>query len=425
MLEFLLDRKHCIAFLVIGWLVRGMVYHVFPLFNDILIWATVIWITAILIYEIIKKRIPFDAMTVILCGFLAVMVLTTVINHTSIQKWEGMELTDSILSIIEAAGLVCILFPAAKYEDSEAYQNYLSRLFCIVFGYVVLMALASVILFTLYRMDIALPGGFGGADQIFTYGHLGEETRFCGLFGYSTDGGNLCALAAALGIYLYERKKLPLILTIVCVLLLGYTIYLLDVRTSMLALLLCAMVLGVYLLGKRIGRKKAAGIILAAVVVLIGAVLILKKGTIDHYLTLYRKDPRKTLSFLTTGRSKYWEAAVLGWLEKPILGWGWLNNSYIGYYFDNHNLFFNLLLWTGAAGTGLFLLFTVLWLIQAIRKKQNQGIGMILILLAVFVQSMLDRAIMGSANAGVETMVFWLCAGWMIYRHNHEGIDKA
>ena len=274
-------------------------------------------------------------------------------------------------------------------------------------------------------MNIALPGGLGGAEQIFTYGHLGEDMRFCGLFGYSTDGGNLCALAAALAVYLYEQKKLPLILTVLSIALSAYTIYLLDVRTSMLTLLLGAMALGVYLLGKRIGKKKAAGLVLAAAVILIAAVLVLKKGTIDHYLTLYREDPRKTLSFLTTGRSKYWEAAVLGWLEKPILGWGWLNNSYIGYYFDNHNLFFNLLLWTGAAGTGLFLLFTVLWLIQAIRKKQNQGIGMILILLAVFVQSMLDRAIMGSANAGVETMVFWLCAGWMIYRHNHEGIDKA
>ena len=68
--------------------------------------------------------------------------------------------------------------------------------------------------------------------------------------------------------YLYEQRKLPLILTVLSIALSGYTIYLLDVRTSMLALLLGAMVLGVYLLEKRIGKKKAGGIVLAAAVVL-------------------------------------------------------------------------------------------------------------------------------------------------------------
>ena len=61
MLEFLLDRKHCIAFLVIGWLVRGMVYHFFPLFNSILLWLTAIWIGIILISGIVKKESRIDA----------------------------------------------------------------------------------------------------------------------------------------------------------------------------------------------------------------------------------------------------------------------------------------------------------------------------------------------------------------------------
>ena len=415
MLGFLLDRKHCIAFLVIGWLIRGMAYHFFPLFNDILIWVTVIWIAVILISEIIKKEIRFDAMTTVLCGFLAVMVLTTVLHRASILAWGVMEMKDIVLSIIEAFGLLCMMFPAAKYEERERYRLFLNNLFRIVFIYIVLLALASVILFVCYRMDITLPGGFGSADQIFTYGHLGEETRFCGLFGYSTDGGNLCALAMALGINLYEQKKLPLILTVIGTLLLGYTIYLLDVRTSILAMLLCAMVLCAYLLGKRIGRKKSAGIILTAAVVLIGVLLILKKDTIAYYLELYREDPRQTLAFLTTGRSKYWESAVLGWLEKPVLGWGWMNNTFVGAYFDNHNVIFNVLLWTGAAGAGLFLAFWGIWLVRMHKNRPIRGIGLILILLAVFVQSMLDRAIIGSANAGVETMCFWLTAGFLGY----------
>ena len=50
------------------------------------------------------------------------------------------------------------------------------------------------------------------------------------------------------------------------------------------------------------------------------------------------------------------------------------------------------------------------------REINGIKVWIILILLAVFVQSMLDRAVMGSANSGVETMCFWLCAGVLAYR---------
>ena len=414
-MNFILNRKNCIAFLVIGWLVRGMAYHFFPMVNDILIWGTVLWIGIILISEVIKKELKFDAMTISLCGLLGVMIISTVLNLDSIRAWKELELMDVVISIIEAAGLFFILFTAAGQEEPEGYLLFLHNLFRIIFGYVCLLALASVILFVCYRMDIALPGGFGGADQIFTYGHMGEETRFCGLFGYSTDGGNLCALAAALGIYLYEQNKLPLGIAIAGIAVLIGTIVLLDVRTSMVACLLNGLLLGWYLLGKRTSKKKASVFVLAALVLVIATGVYLKQDTIRYYLELYREDPYKTLRFLTTGRSNYWALAVQGWKQKPFLGWGWLNNAYVDMFFDNHNIFFNLLLWTGAAGLGLFILFTILWFVRVIRRKQKTGIGIVLVIAAVCVQAMLDRAILGTANTGVETMCFWLCTGLLAY----------
>lgn len=414
-MKFILDRKNCIAFLVIGWLVRGMAYHFFPLVNDILTWGTVLWILVNLLSQVIKKELKFDALTLPLFGLLLAMVIATVLNLESIRVWKDLEISDVIISIIEAAGLFGILFTAARHEDSKEYTVFLNDLFRIVFGYVCLLALASVFLFVCYRMDYTLPGGFGSADQIFTYGHMGEETRFCGLFGYSTDGGNLCALSAAIGIYLYEQKKIPLVIMLAGTVLLIGTIVLLDVRTSMVALLLNGLLLGGYLLGKKTGRKKAAGIMLGIFVLLVAAAVILKKDAIRYYLELYRENPRDTVIFLTTGRSEYWEAAVHGWLEKPVFGWGWLNNAYIGFYFDNHNVFFNLLLWTGAAGLGLFVIFAVIWFVHVIRRKEPVGIGVILIITAVCVQAMLDRAILGTANTGVETMCFWLCTGLLAY----------
>ena len=415
MAGFLSDRKNCIAFLVIGWLVRGMVYHFFPLFNDILLWITVLWTLWILLDSMIRKRLKPDGMTILLVGFIAVITISTVINLDSIRAWGVIEVSDVWFSIAEAVMLAGIMFASAKYEAPDSYRLFLNRLFTAVFGYVCLLAAASVLLFVFYRMDIRLPGGFGGADQIFTYGHLGEETRFCGLFGYSTDGGNLCALAAALGVYLFEQKKLPLPVLLISLALFAGTIVLLDVRTSMLALIVMALVYGGYLLSQKIGGKKATGVMTLLFLVFVITFALLKHQTIAYYLVIYRENPQKTLSFLTTGRSKYWTLAVMGWKEKPLLGWGWLNNTYVGTFFDNHNLFFNLLLWTGALGLGFFIVFLVMLVQSTVQNRNHFTIGMILILLAVFVQSMLDRAIMGSANAGVETMCFWLTAGLAVY----------
>lgn len=415
MLDFLLDRKHCIAFLVIGWLVRGMAYHFFPLVNEILTCGTVFWIAVILISEMIKKNRRFDWLTIILFGLLAVMILSSVLNYESIRLWKDLNVMDVAVSIIEAVGLFFILFTAAKYEESDSFIRFLKRLFLAVFCYVILLAAASVFLFLCYRMNISLPGGFGGADQIFTYGHMGEETRFCGLFGYSTDGGNLCVLAVALAVYLYDQKKLPLFITVSGIILLAATIYLLDVRTSMIALILNAFLAGGFLLSKRMGRKRAVIVMTVLLAVGAAAVFVLKQDAIRYYLDLYREDPQKTLRFLTTGRSTYWAKAVQGWKEKPLFGWGWLNNAYIGMFFDNHNVFFNLLLWTGAAGTVLFVIFALLWFIHVTRRRSNVSIGAVLIIMTVCVQAMLDRAILGTANTGVETMCFWLCTGLMAY----------
>ena len=423
-MKFILDRKNCIAFLVIGWLIRGMAYHFFPPVNTILTWGTVVWILVILLSQIFKKELQFDALTLPLLGMLLVMTLSTVLNLESIRVWKDLELSDVIISIIEAAGLFGILFTAARYEDSKEYTVFLNDLFRIVFGYVCLLAAASVFLFVCYRMDFTLPGGFGSAEQIFTYGHMGEETRFCGLFGYSTDGGNLCALSAAIGIYLYEQKKIPFVVMLAGTLLLIGTIVLLDVRTSMVALLLNGLILGGYLLGKRTSTKKAVLTMLAVLVAVIAVGVFLKQDAIRYYLELYREDPYKTLRFLTTGRSNYWALAVQGWKEKPFFGWGWLNNAFVNMFFDNHNVFFNLLLWTGAAGLGLFVLFAFIWFVHVIRRKEPVGIGPVLIITAVCVQAMLDRAILGTANTGVETMCFWLCTGLLTYGYPMKSVQE-
>ena len=421
MLEYIRDWKNYSAAAVIGCLVRGAVYHFFPFVNPILEGMLVIWPLILIIDGILHRQFHPDRIQWLLLGFLAAALISTVINLDSIQSWEHGDPAESFRSLFYGLSAVLILYGFSSHRPETDAVLFLNRLFLVIWGYIVLLSAGSVVLFVLYRMGIDLPGGFGGASQIFTYGHMGEETRFCGLFGYSNAGGNLCALAAPLAYYLTEQKKLSGWLAAGSAALLAYTIYLLDVRTSMVALLLCAVMIGWRILEKKAGTGKAVVISAVTLAVLAGVAGYLKQETILQYWAQYQEDPRKTIIFLTTGRSEYWELAVQGFLTKPLLGYGWLNNTYIGFYFDNHNLFFNILLWTGAVGTILFFTAFILLVVKVCRADMHHRYGLLLVLAAVFVQAMLDRAIMGTANASAETMVFWLVSGMLVFGKTKAG----
>ena len=74
-------------------------------------------------------------------------------------------------------------------------------------------------------------------------------------------------------------------------------------------------------------------------------------------------------------------------------------------------------MWTGAAGTGLFVFFLVQLLTachksHAALKKQNQ-IVLILLIAGVLIESMLDRAVMSTLNTSPSTILFWITAGYL------------
>ena len=378
-------------------------------------WITIIW-PLIIFFNDIRKGIEMpDIMQIFLCLFLISALISTLTNLSSIQDYQYLTISDSFLSLWQVMILTCILFPWAKKEKT---QPFFIRVCFITWLYIFLLAMGSLFLYLCFRMNIILPGGLGSAEQIFTYGHLGEKSRFCGLFGYSADGGILCTLCVLIGIYLTEQKKLPIVMTVAVSCLLILTIYLLDVRTSMLAIALIVLIIVYHYLSKKISPLKALLILMAIIILTAGVIVVIKTDTITHYVSQMRENPEDTMRFLTTGRSTHWTNAISGFLKKPIFGWGWNNSIYITY-FDSHNLFFNLLLWTGAIGTGLFIGFIISFLVTIIRNwktiQKNRISSLLLLVVVIFASSMLDRAVIGTSNTAVDSSFFWLSAGLLAY----------
>ena len=411
-MNFLLDRKNYIAFYVIGYLLRGMIYHFLPWINEILLGVSILWPILMIGNDIKNKAIHPDPMKTALLLFTGFALLSTLIHFSA-------STADTWTSLWGLINLLYILFTAPEHETD--WHHFFTRLSLFSVAYIGLLALASVILLACYRADISLPMGLASAERIFTYGHMGEETRFCGLFGYSTDGGNLCTLGAALSLYLfdqYQNRKAALPVTVLFVLLFSYTVYLLDVRTSMLALLTAAGLVVYRLLRRKCSVSRSILILLSALIIGCGAVFVLKRNAIAGFVSQLQEDPYGTLRFVTTGRSVYWQNAFGQFLKHPLLGQGWNNAEGVGY-FDCHNLLINLLLWTGICGTGAMLGFFVL-LIRRLIENREQIISerltsLVILLCVILITSMLERAVIGTVNTNPDASFFWLSAGTLAY----------
>ena len=406
MMDFILDRKNYIAVYVIGYLLRGIIYHFFPFVNPILTALTVFWPVILLLQTVRMKQVP-DRLQISLSAFLAGAVISTLVNISEATA-------DAFLSLWQIVSLI-LIFSCAKGEDSRGFLRFYERLAWITAAVIFLLAAGSLFLLACYRMNVSLPLGLADADHIFTYGHMGEESRFCGLFGYSADGGNLCALAAVLLLYLLEKGRINRILYAAATAVFVITIYFLDVRTSMVELL----VVLILLIWKQLRRKFSACqsflFLGGAAVLMLGTVFALKNQAVSSFLEQMKEDPEKTLRFLTTGRSTYWAYAWNGFLRHPLFGMGWTNNSHMfRTYFDSHNLFFNLIYWTGLCGM-IPLGFFVWFFLKRMKEVQPGISASVILLFAVIAESMLDRAILGTANTAPETSFFWLTAGLLAY----------
>ncbi len=392
-----------------GYLLRGIIYHFIPVVNTVFTYVFSVWTLIVLISEIMQKKILSDPAEKVTACFLAAAAVSLALSGASFEA-------DAVISLIQLTLLMILAFTAMKDDESGGryYQTAALTAWCVI----IFLGLISTAAYVTYRAGIRLPFGLNSASRIFTYGHLGNDERFCGYFGYSTDGGNLCALCLVLSVWLMKVRKLPVWAGIPSCLICLFMIYALDVRTSMIEVMITALAGCYFLIRKKLSAKKAVLSVVLLIVLGAAAVYILKTEKILSLTAQLREDPAGTLRFLSTGRTVYWAQAFEAFLKKPLFGWGWLNSSQLTF-FDAHNIIFNLLLWTGAAGTGLFAVFAVILIRKLVlnRKKitEKQLAWLTVLLLCILAEAMLDRCIAGTANTGPETTMFWLTAGYLYY----------
>ncbi len=392
-----------------GYLLRGIIYHFIPVVNEVFTWLFPIWTAVVVIYETVHRKILDDPAEKVLALFIGAVILSLAVNFIPADM-------DTVVSVTQLILLTLLVFTALK-NDAEADSFYQKAAFT-AWAVIIFLGFISSVAYLTYRAGITLPFGLNSASRIFTYGHLGNDERFCGYFGYSTDGGNLSALCLVLSVWLMKTKKLPVFAGVISCMICLLMICALDVRTSMIEVMIVVFSACYFQVRKRLSAGRTVLSMAALLVILAAAVYVLKTDKILSIAAQLREDPVTTLRFLSTGRTVYWTQAFEAFLQKPLFGWGWLNSSQLTF-FDAHNIIFNLMLWTGAAGTVLFILFAVLLIRKLVINRNiisEKQLGWLTVLLiCVLAEAMLDRCIAGTANTGPETIMFWLTSGYLYY----------
>ena len=130
-----------------------------------------------------------------------------------------------------------------------------------------------------------------------------------------------------------------------------------------------------------------------------------------------------SVNLLSSNRMIIWTTAFQEFLKRPLLGWGWENGDSIAQFtneniYNCHNIFINLLLWTGIPCFLLFICFLFMVIKQFVNlsKQSESNIldWMAVVVIALLVQASLDILIIGE-DVRAGTQVFWLLAGYLYY----------
>lgn len=404
----LLNRRTFIFSYVLGFILKGFVIHFIPVFGEFYRWMIIVWALLLIGFDLIQKHIQWDIFQKLLWGFLGIALLASALGPDGIT----FAVLESLLEYLIHAYL---FFTAYRLYDRDSFQNFLDHMMLWAGRIILAIAACSLLFLLLYRMNVSLPFGLNSYDRLFTYGHKGEADRFCGLFGYSTYGGSLCMAAILMALHLENRNRIPRVVSVVAASILIVTIYCLDVRADLLVIAFIMMVIYYHFLTRKISEKKGTIVFAVSIVIAVIALLFLKQASIHSFIEKFQQDPKETMIVLSSGRYSFWSLILEHIPERPVLGWGWLCSDIIGY-FDSHNVFMNVLMWTGAVGLFVFIVFLIVLFQRILLNKtaihQLNDDWLLILMFCVLLESMFERNIVGTFyNTG--TSLFWLIGGFL------------
>lgn len=372
-----------------------------------------IWTILIILYDIIRKRVPITPLQV----SLGCIAFAGALSFLLQDHGHGLDQLFGLLHYI----MLSYVFVSYSANVSRNRSRKTIILVSMIYVYVILFFLTiSLVIYLAYRKGETFLL-FPDATQLMGAARNGH-IRYYGIFRHPTLLASNAVLSMILGFYLVERKKMPFFVQIYSICISLYLIYLSNARSSFIELGIIAIYLLDRITHKLLPQKKAGQVFL--ILLLAGAISIcyVFRSKIGVYLsTLLETSVNEQYSDpLTSGRIMIWKSALNAWKEKPVLGYGWLGSWAISDLLeanisDCHNNFVDLMLWTGLAGTIPYILSVFLTLRKLFdnRKRYKGDSWLTVVILTTIALSMFDIVLLDTNR--LVSLIYYLCLGHLYY----------
>lgn len=389
------------------------------------------WAFLIVICDIVTKRL-FKSKVKIFWGIAFLIAVLSVVFQPNPRNMMQIQ------QLITFGILTYICVSAALDAGADKIKYLLLSLGKQTAIIITVLCILSIIVAVLMLAKVQLPtwvlslneGGIKPDPLAHSFFLLPDDFgRYRGLFIYQTEAGNACYITILLDLFLLEQKKLSKWFCALSIPSCVIMIMLADCRESFISLALILLFVFLFYLIKKTGAKKALLTIgsicfigLLGVVAVV--ILYVRKIMAEGDLTFIQ-----ALNTFSSSRIKLWTVGWNAFLERKIIGWGWLwNNEQVGAKFtdifpNHHNFIINLLAWTGI--TGLIGFFAALiYSLKEIYKNRfdiakDHSKWLFVLIVCVLVQALLDICLFGE-DSHFETVYFWICLGYLIYlRYPH------
>ena len=403
--KFLFNQQNLVLFYVFG-----VMYIILPLqayghapvqrmFQNIYI----VWTLLILLHSFITRSFKFDGILTVLALFFFWACLTYLVQ----PKAHGIVPAKHLMTLL---AMSAVFFPLSKSCGADEFESLLKRVGKLIICSTVLFSIVSILYFYLAQA-VQFPDAIA-EYFIYSGGRPDGGTRYSGLFYHPVMAGEKCFLSMMFSLYLLKRKEMPawaFVLTFVCSI---WMMYLGDPRTNYVQIGIVLLYALYKIVRSKIGTKNT--VIVFAGIMGAGFIMALAKFLTSDF---------SSINVISSNRMIIWSTAFQEFLKRPLFGWGWENGDAIAQFtneniYNCHNIFMNLLLWTGIPGIILFICFLYIVFKRFVNISKHQETRLLdwmaITVIALVVQSCLDILILGE-DVRAGTPVFWLLSGYLYY----------
>lgn len=389
-------------------------------------WFLAFYVAFDMLVELFSGKLIFKKQQIPFWIFFGWAFICTFFNPNGLSHESARQLALFLMN----SYLLVTLKKRIGQKQTDRFFTFIGYQVVIVF---LIINLVNLYCYVHYKTGGTELSGILASSNLFVMDNGQHGEQFKGIYEWMTDGSYRCLLSLIIGLILADKRKMPWLLAgtngVICAVML----VLQDCRSSLIGLFLTAAFLIWYLIKKLLvhfceyrTKYKLVQILLG---ILLFAIIISAAAAFSKLSALHSSDPEaffQKMNSLSTGRWSIWQAAIKVANKSPIFGWGWgsfpiIGLDYLNYsamVVDYHDIFINVLVFTGYPGLVLFLILILasyLFMVKNVKSITLQKNWWMFILCICFlISASLNPGVLGQ-DSHIEDPFFWLCLGCLIY----------